>query len=200
MQRISGPGATSADQFTSGDPTTGTAPTEVTSGWLNSVQEEICAVIEDAGITLDPNNNAQLQAALSMGYLMECASGTYSSPAAAEAAGATNVGRSATLAGEIRWGFGGYVATMLFSAMVNVPIAGTVTIPTLYVDDNIYMFVDGVQQFSRSIGGPYSNSVSLTAGNHLIQFVHNNSSGAAWDLLIGEWFGTVVEFLRAAKS
>lgn len=50
--------------FTAGNPATGTPATQLSEIFFDSVQEEICAVIEAAGIALDPNNRAQLLAAL----------------------------------------------------------------------------------------------------------------------------------------
>lgn len=50
--------------FTNGDPGVPTPATTVTAEWLNRVQEEICGVIEDAGLTLDPDDNGQLLAAI----------------------------------------------------------------------------------------------------------------------------------------
>lgn len=42
----------------------GIAGTEVTDVWLNGVQEEVLAVVEDAGIEPDPEDNTQLLQAL----------------------------------------------------------------------------------------------------------------------------------------
>ena len=42
----------------------GTKGTIVTADWANSTQEEICTVIEDAGLTLDKEDNTQLNAAI----------------------------------------------------------------------------------------------------------------------------------------
>lgn len=56
-----GPGK---DGFRDGDPLTGIPATQLTAEWFNAIQEEIAAVIEDAGLILDPNNLRQLLAAL----------------------------------------------------------------------------------------------------------------------------------------
>lgn len=64
MHRIDGPGATTENKFTEGDPTVGVPATNVTGDWLNAIQEEISAAIEDAGLTLDKLNNAQLKQAI----------------------------------------------------------------------------------------------------------------------------------------
>ena len=50
--------------FKSQNAAAGIAGTEVTDKYLNDVQEEICAVIESAGLTLDPQNQQQLWEAL----------------------------------------------------------------------------------------------------------------------------------------
>ncbi len=75
MFRIDGPGAVgelpvaregvnAPGFFGPGNPATGQMSTRVTYEWLNAVQEEIAAVITDAGIDLSKENNAQLLAAL----------------------------------------------------------------------------------------------------------------------------------------
>ncbi|MDL2226981.1 hypothetical protein LJB86_04925 [Deltaproteobacteria bacterium OttesenSCG-928-M10] len=75
MQRIDGPGAVAAlpalsppanspGFFSGGDPVRGREATMVTKDWLNWVQEEICTVIEEAGITLDRADHTQLWQAL----------------------------------------------------------------------------------------------------------------------------------------
>ncbi|MEE9357456.1 phage tail protein [Candidatus Vondammii sp. HM_W22] len=59
MHRIDGPGHNN-NVFTEGDPQTATPATQVTDDWLNSVQEEIAAVIEEDGGALDKADNTQL--------------------------------------------------------------------------------------------------------------------------------------------
>ncbi|UYB71626.1 hypothetical protein NBH81_03750 [Aeromonas veronii] len=46
--------------FTSGDAQTGVPPTEVSADILDTIQEEICSVIESEGITLDKSKRNQL--------------------------------------------------------------------------------------------------------------------------------------------
>jgi len=53
MKRIDAPGATPENLFTEGNPGTGTPATDIAADWLNSVQEEICSVVEAAGIALN---------------------------------------------------------------------------------------------------------------------------------------------------
>lgn len=63
MHRIDTPGNV-AGHFTDGDPLIPQEPTIVGEDWLNAVQEEICNVIEAAGITLNKPTNTQLLAAM----------------------------------------------------------------------------------------------------------------------------------------
>ncbi|MHC8366307.1 hypothetical protein ACYZT9_10585 [Pseudomonas sp. ZT5P21] len=64
MHRIDGPGATVDNRFTDGDPIGGVQATVVTDDWANDVQENICKVIEDAGVTLSKGNFSQLKTAI----------------------------------------------------------------------------------------------------------------------------------------
>lgn len=50
--------------FQQGDPLSGREATEVTASFMNSVQEELCNVIESADIALEKNQNNQLQSAI----------------------------------------------------------------------------------------------------------------------------------------
>ena len=59
MDRIKGAGHVN-NRFVSEDAQAGRPPTELTSEWFNNVQEELCAVIEKAGITLNENDQTQL--------------------------------------------------------------------------------------------------------------------------------------------
>lgn len=52
MHRIDTPSATAENQFTEGSPTGGVPATVVSDDWLNDVQENICKVIEQAGLPL----------------------------------------------------------------------------------------------------------------------------------------------------
>ena len=64
MHRIDGPGATVDNKFTEGDPVSAVPATEVTDDWLNDVQENVCKIIEDAGIALFKGDSTQLKAAV----------------------------------------------------------------------------------------------------------------------------------------
>lgn len=64
MHRIDSVGATVDNKFTIGNPSLGVPATVLDADWPNAVQEEICAVIEGAGITLVKGTNTQLNAAI----------------------------------------------------------------------------------------------------------------------------------------
>lgn len=60
MHRTDASGATAANKFTDGNPSTGTPATVVDAAWLNAVQEAIAYVIEAAGLVLTKGNDDQL--------------------------------------------------------------------------------------------------------------------------------------------
>lgn len=53
-----------ANLFTDGDPGIGQEATIIGEDWLNDVQEDLCNLIEDAGVTLVKGSQTQLQAAI----------------------------------------------------------------------------------------------------------------------------------------
>lgn len=63
MHKIDAPGHDN-NEFTEGDPVLAVPATTVGAKWLTSVQREIVAVIEDAGITLDDSIDTQLLQAI----------------------------------------------------------------------------------------------------------------------------------------
>ena len=63
MDRIKGAGHVN-NRFVSEDAQAGRPPTELTAEWFNNVQEELCAVIEKAGITLNESDKTQLYQAI----------------------------------------------------------------------------------------------------------------------------------------
>lgn len=56
MQRVD----SDSELFTDGNPATGVVGTRVKAAWLNAVQEEIANVVENAGLTLDADDDEQL--------------------------------------------------------------------------------------------------------------------------------------------
>lgn len=68
MHRIDGPGHL-LNQWTQGNPVTGVEPTEVTADFMEAVQEEIAAVIENTGAALNKADNTQLLQAVSAGLI-----------------------------------------------------------------------------------------------------------------------------------
>lgn len=64
MHRIDHATAAPGNQFTEGNPATATPATKVTDDWLNDVQENVCAVVEAAGIALVKGTTTQLRDAI----------------------------------------------------------------------------------------------------------------------------------------
>lgn len=64
MHKIDAPGATGGNEFTEGDPQLAIAATTVGAKWLNTIQRELVAVVEDVGITLDDTIDTQLLQAI----------------------------------------------------------------------------------------------------------------------------------------
>lgn len=64
MHRIDGAGATANNRFTEGNPTTGTPATAVTADFMNALQDELVAVIAEAGLALNKADNSQLRQAI----------------------------------------------------------------------------------------------------------------------------------------
>ncbi|MDU4291138.1 hypothetical protein [Mixta calida] len=62
MQKIGNitPTATSDGHFTNGSVATGVAPTLLDAAWFNTIQDELVAIVQSAGIALDPANNGQV--------------------------------------------------------------------------------------------------------------------------------------------
>ncbi|HEL3750019.1 TPA: hypothetical protein UMV35_002316 [Stenotrophomonas maltophilia] len=64
MHRIDTATAAAGGAFTEGNPTIGVPATVVSADWLNAVQEEICRVVEGAGLTLHKSERDQLWQAI----------------------------------------------------------------------------------------------------------------------------------------
>lgn len=60
--------ADASDEFTEGDPSTGTPATEVDGGWLNAVQRELVKVIQQMGLTLSDADDTLLWQAVQAIY------------------------------------------------------------------------------------------------------------------------------------
>lgn len=51
-------------EFTNGSVASGVSPTNLDAGWFNTVQRELVALVQGGGLTLDPDNDAQVLAAV----------------------------------------------------------------------------------------------------------------------------------------
>ncbi|HEX7821031.1 MAG TPA: hypothetical protein VF463_10480 [Sphingobium sp.] len=99
MHRVDAPGAI-AGLFTDGNPAIGQQATQVRAAWLNDLQENVVAVIEAAGITLEKGDANQLLEALAMlrtsgsliGTRVLTANGTYHATAGTRAVEVTVIG------------------------------------------------------------------------------------------------------------
>jgi len=65
MHKVDAPGATPANEFTDGDPQSGVPATTLEAKFMNTVQRELVNVVEEAGLTLDEENDGQLREAIS---------------------------------------------------------------------------------------------------------------------------------------
>lgn len=74
MDRINGAGHVD-HMFVAEDVPTNRPPTEITEDWLNTIQEELAAVPEGVGMTLDPNNRTQVREAIQR--MIDAQSGNY---------------------------------------------------------------------------------------------------------------------------
>jgi len=64
MDRINHPTATAERTFTGGNLAADIPATVVTPEYMTSLQEEVCNVIEGSGLTLDPEDDTQLNQAI----------------------------------------------------------------------------------------------------------------------------------------
>lgn len=60
------PTATADGHFTNGAVTTGISPTILDAAWFNTVQDELANLVTGTGLKLDPTNNAQVIAAITL--------------------------------------------------------------------------------------------------------------------------------------
>lgn len=74
MHRIDGPGHLN-NRWVAEDPATGRAPTEFTAEFQNASQEELCSLIEWAGLLLNKADNTQLRQALLAKFASKAAVG-----------------------------------------------------------------------------------------------------------------------------
>lgn len=56
--------ADSNGEFTDGNVAGGVPPTLLPAEWFNTIQRELVTVVQDGGLTLDPNDDTQVLAAL----------------------------------------------------------------------------------------------------------------------------------------
>jgi len=99
MHRVDSTGATAGNLFTNGNPGGGIPATELAEDWHNDIQEEICNLIEAAGITLVKGTRTQLQSALATGLVTQKMAGGTGNAVEAEPVAGTQIFRVKNTAG-----------------------------------------------------------------------------------------------------
>lgn len=102
--------------FRAGNKSLGQLGTQMSADWLNDVQEEICTLVEAAGLTLDVNNRGQLAQAIQGGKLSSAVAG----------------GTANALTADLPFNLPALVAGC--PIVVRAAAANTTTTPTLAVD------------------------------------------------------------------
>ena len=122
--------ANASGEWTNGNVAAGTPPTIIDAAWLNTVQREISNVVTNAGLTLDPTNDAQLLAALKLltgpGRLLSAPKSFLSSTLYTPTPGATK--------GRVKvWGAGGGGAGVLGSSATGGAAGGAGAYAELWI-------------------------------------------------------------------
>lgn len=182
MDRITNPGVVpDPREFIEGDPDTGIPATPLAVDWLNTLQEEVCAVIEHNGGTLDPNSRTQLRDKILQ--LFNNANAASIDGVPAELAGAGD----------------GYLLKVTGVApnfqVVAVP-AGTVATPVNVAKrwfDSLTEVVQGVTYRKADTSAPTGTSTSITNAtatanteNLIVQFA-SNSNPTGFTIQPGLW-------------
>lgn len=178
--------------FRDGNPSVGIYATEFSAQFCNDVQEEICGIIEAAGIALDPNNRAQLLAALR-------AAGVFQTPAqfdnTTKAATTEFVQRAlGSLAGGVSYSSSAVIPTSAVGKLVDigtatpaqtftlpsaaqVPVGGAITIQS---QSSVPFTVQRGGTDTLSANGAAITSLIVQPGDSLVA-ISNGSS--VWNLL-----------------
>jgi len=96
-----------------------------------------------------------------------------------------------------------YVNSYMLEMRVNARLSTTVNMLCNYVDDAVYVYLDGVLIPNGSQASLFNNAtpkvfaINMTTGGHLIQIVkNNNGGGASYVSLHGDIIGPTVTFVR----
>lgn len=173
--------ATSDGLFTNGSVATGVSPTILDAGWFNTVQNELVAIVQGVGMSLDDANDAQVFAALQSLLLAQnngrllavkvfTASGTYTPTAGTnsimvEVLGGGGGGGSAAASSTstVALGAGGGAGGYAKSYLTTVPTSAAVIV--------------GAGGAAASTGGKSSFNGTIVA----------NGGGAGGSTLAGAW-------------
>lgn len=168
MQRI----GTDGGVFIDGNPATGTQGTVVTGAWLNSLQEELAAIVEDLGGTLSAADNGQVIAALLNKFVLKTllatatAAGIVELATAAEVQAGTDATRAVTTAGLVS-----RTATDIRTGIVELATAAEVQTGT---DTTRVVTPAGLAPL-RSIG--VAQTWQDVASNRSVSTVYTNTTG-----------------------
>lgn len=89
--------------------------------------------------------------------------------------------------------------TWLASMVITLAAPATLTIPLVSFGDGVFIYVDASLEFTGTTG-VQSASIALAAGEYLVQVLWNNSASTNAGIVVADWFGNDVQFVRAATS
>lgn len=208
MHRIDGYGNQNG-MFTEGNPSTGEPASQITDDWLNASQEELCNVIEYDGTALNKSDNTQLLGAivkmLPKRWGVSIVGANCSTLAEFDAATPYTIDDIFTHNGGIMYTNSIQGAfSILFSMFVHVTESTYIPFYTYTCDDHAFLYIDDVlvHSFANQTGfgyEPYSASVS--AGDHKIEILVNNTGGDNVDLITNPFINNSnVFYLRPGRA
>jgi len=137
------------------------------------------------------------------GYLRQMAHSSVSTLANFNAATKYDMGQVLSLRGDLVDGQAnpGAAYSLLYSMVVSSNTGRSVTLTIPYVDDNLYIYVNGSLIATLGVSNSVrTQAITLSAGENRIQFLLNNSAGHEIELAITAWYVAGVTWLRAATS
>lgn len=168
MHRIDVPSATPDNQFTEGSPSGGVPATTVAADWLNDLQENVCEVIEAAGIALSKGDSLQLLQAITANFLSNLGLG------GASASDYIEIPYRDKTDGTLK-----YLVVQWGAATVNAGTPVTVTLPQT-LPNALLVNISGVN-------GSGSSSASQTLSTSQIRLTVSTGTGVGVYWLVIGW-------------